>query len=162
MTRLFIAALALTVSTLPATTAQSQETAYQMVCRKGPGLSIAITSSPRANTGITITFKRGTEKAGLGDSKMGPGECAYIDRPVYLSEPNIMFHATDVAFTATIPLDPGQEPEFETGIGFDNGSNNGRPMRDLGRFFQALNTEEYFTLSVSKKHKNYMDIVRFY
>ncbi len=160
MAKFLTSALALIATTLTSNVTLARENSYQLVCRKGAGMSITIASSPNDLTWIELTFKRGTEKGGIGNSKIGSGECAYIDRPVFKSEPNVMFHRTDVSFTSKISLGSGQRPEFQTYI--ELGSSDSRPRADLQRFLHALNTQEYFTIEAYKKDKKYMEITRFY
>ena len=116
-----------------------------MVCRKGPGLSIALKATRDEYVGIEINFKRGTQGAGLGNSKLGPGECAFIKRPVLKTEPNVLYHATDVALAVNIQLGGDKKPYFWA-PDFSTGKRKGQALTDLKTFFRAINTQEYFTV----------------
>lgn len=73
------------VGCLWVTTAFAAES-YTMVCKGGGGMWIQHWNAPRST--LEIHFSRASVAASRGEP--GPGQCAWVDRPIRLDEPDWM------------------------------------------------------------------------
>ena len=80
------------------------QTTYPMVCRGGGSMRIISTPDLRRDhTRIEIRFRKATAAYNFGRGIVRPGECAWLDRPVNLAEPNLASVDLPVAIWTEFP-----------------------------------------------------------
>jgi hypothetical protein len=64
---------------------------YLMVCRGGGAMTVKVKFIPVQNAGwqLQVNFTRATQAGSTGTLR--PGECAWADRPVSATEPNLLY-----------------------------------------------------------------------
>jgi hypothetical protein len=139
----------------PALSAES----YPMVCRGGPSMSMRLTFMyPGENVDVKVFFV--AARSAANRSQPGPGECAWLDRPLNAKEPRILkfrenHPITTLSLTADGPID-----------GFPGGSLlPGQMVWDNRRektkyIYRALTRGEIFYIHARNKG-SYFEVTRF-
>lgn len=119
----------------------SAQTFYPMVCRSGGDMSGAIPASgvagvPSNQTQISFHFSKATAAYSASSETIRPGECAWLDRPLNVSEP------TNVRFTLNTRLRVTFRNTSREALVFDSvGTVEGRQINTI---METLMDGDYF------------------
>jgi hypothetical protein len=121
---------------------------YPMVCRGGGGITVNITHQMRR---LTIRFR--SARVGAATRQPGPGECAWLDRPLRSNEPRLLtYWANKNQLNITISSD-----RRLLGLSVD-GDQRSRHWREL---FQAvMNGRVFYVRAYNERNPAWLIITR--
>lgn len=97
--------------------AQTDPNYYPILCRSGKGISVFAQRSMQTLGGNglgsvgaseRITFAKNATAAKVDGSGLQPGTCAWVDRPLNASEPNVIYETYSDTSTLIITYQTGQ------------------------------------------------------
>ena len=132
------------------------QTSYPMVCRGGG--SMRIISSPdlrRDHTRIEIRFRKATAAYDFGRGLIRPGECAWLDRPINLAEPNLA--SVDLPVSIWIEFPATGSGGVNAGVSV--GGSYGAARQFANDILRLSGREGLFTINARNTGRGYFEFI---